>query len=249
MSDTQKRQTGMILMINHARMLFCPRFFHNPRRYGRRPRNGLIRLTVCLILASLGSSCNEEKSVQPASTPAKPISSAPPPMSAAHESAGGSEKSLGSLRLSVPAGWVEQAPSSSMRKAQFTLPRANGDGEDGELVVFYFGPGQGGSVEANIDRWVGQFGQPDGSSSKDKAKTSKSEVAGMPVTLVEVTGTYQAPIMPGAPERHNSPGYRLLAAVVETSDGPWFFKLVGPEKTIAKWSDSFDHFIKSIRKV
>jgi hypothetical protein len=170
-------------------------------------------------------------------------------MSAAHESAGGSEKSLGSLRLSVPAGWVEQAPSSSMRKAQFTLPRANGDGEDGELVVFYFGPGQGGSVEANIDRWVGQFGQPDGSSSKDKVKTSKSEVAGMPVTFVEVTGTYQAPIMPGAPERHNSPGYRLLAAVVETSDGPWFFKLVGPKKTIAKWSDSFDHFIKSIRKV
>ena len=128
------------------------------------------------------------------------------------------------------------------------LPRAEGDGADGELVVFYFGPGQGGSVEANIDRWVGQFGQPDGSSSKDKAKTTKSEASGMTVTFVDLVGTYQAPIMPGAPEHHNSPGYRLQAAVVETPGGPWFFKLVGPEKTIDKWAESFNLFIKSIKR-
>ena len=135
-----------------------------------------------------------------------------------------------------------------MRQAQFLIPRTEGDGADGELVVFYFGPGQGGSVDANIDRWVGQFGQPDGSSSKDKAKTTRSEASGMAVTLVDLTGTYQAPIMPGAPEHHNGPGYRLLAAVVETPQGPWFFKLVGPEKTIAKWSDTFVQFIKGIKK-
>jgi len=136
-----------------------------------------------------------------------------------------------------------------MRKAQFLLPRTSGDDADGELVAFYFGPGQGGSVEANIDRWVGQFGQPDGSSSKEKAKITKSETAGMAVTFVDLTGTYQAPIMPGAPEHHNSPGYRLLAAVVETPEGPWFFKLVGPQKTIGKWSESFNMFIGSIRRV
>jgi hypothetical protein len=136
-----------------------------------------------------------------------------------------------------------------MRQAQFLLPRVEGDGADGELVVFYFGPGQGGSVDANIDRWVGQFGQPDGSASKDKAKTSRNQIAGMQVTFVDLNGTYQAPIMPGAPERHNSPGYRLLAAVVETPDGPWFFKLVGPEKTIGKWAESFDQFIRSVKKV
>lgn len=136
-----------------------------------------------------------------------------------------------------------------MRQAQFLLARAEGDVADGELVVFYFGPGQGGSVEANIDRWVGQFGQPDGSSSKDSAKTTKSETSGMAVTFVDLAGTYQAPIMPGAPERHNSPGYRLLAAVVETPEGPWFFKLVGPAKTIGKWSETFNQFIKSIRRV
>jgi len=208
---------------------------------------GRVRNGVCLLLTLLAPGCTEEKPSPAASAPAATTPSVLPPM-AAHESAAGPEKSLGSLKISVPAGWVEQAPSSSMRQAQFLLPRSEGDVADGELVVFYFGPGQGGSVEANIDRWVSQFGQPDGSSSKDKAKTTKSEASGMAVTFVDLTGTYEAPIMPGAPERHNSPGYRLLAAVVETPEGPWFFKLVGPEKTIAKWSQTFSQFIQGIRK-
>ena len=208
----------------------------------------IIQMTVCLLLTLLTAGCTVEKPSPSGSAPEVRTPSTSAPMTAAHESTGGSKKSLGSLTISIPAGWVEQAPSSSMRKAQFLLPRASGDDADGELVVFYFGPGQGGSVEANIDRWVGQFGQPDGSSSKEKAKTTKSEASGMAVTFVDLAGTYQAPIMPGAPEHHNSPGYRLLAAVVETPEGPWFFKLVGPEKTIGKWSESFNLFIKSIRR-
>jgi hypothetical protein len=131
-----------------------------------------------------------------------------------------------------------------MRKAQYALPKAEGDTEDGELTVFYFGLGQGGSVEANIDRWIGQLSQPDGSSTKDKAKTSKKEVAGLPVTLVDASGTYSAGMMSPGPPR---PGYRMVAAVVESSEGPWFFKLVGPEKTIAKWAASFDQFINSFK--
>jgi hypothetical protein len=199
---------------------------------------------MCL-LALFWLACNQEKSSEPATA----TSSAPagPSRLAASHSPSGGEKTFGPMKMTVPGGWVEQAPSSSMRQAQFSLPRAEGDTVDGELVVFYFGAGQGGSVEANIDRWIGQFGQPDGSSSKNRAKTSKTEISGMTVSLVDVTGIYQAPIMPGAPERHNSAGYRMLAAVVETSQGPWFFKLVGPERTIAKWSDSFDQLIKSIK--
>jgi hypothetical protein len=132
-----------------------------------------------------------------------------------------------------------------MRKGQYALPKVAGDGEDGELAVFYFGSGQGGSVEANIERWIGQISQPDGSSSKEKAKTNKKEIGGMPVTLVDVSGTYSAGMMSNAPPRQ---GYRMLAAVAETTEGPWFFKLTGPEKTIAKWSSSFDQFIGSFKQ-
>jgi hypothetical protein len=149
--------------------------------------------------------------------------------------------------LGIPEGWIEQTPTSSMRQGQFALPRVEGDPADGELVVFYFGPGQGGSAEANIDRWIGQITQPDGSSSKEKARTSKKTVAGLSVTVVDITGTYQASsMMPGAPSGGPSKGYRMIAAVVETPKGPWFFKLVGPERTVEKWSASFDQFLNSI---
>ena len=44
-----------------------------------------------------------------------------------------------------PAEWLQETVSSPMRLAQFALPRAEGDVEDAELVVFYFG-GSGGTV-------------------------------------------------------------------------------------------------------
>ena len=49
-----------------------------------------------------------------------------------------------SLKFTVPAGWVEEERTSSMRVAQYRLPKAAGDTEDASLVLYYFGQGQGG---------------------------------------------------------------------------------------------------------
>jgi len=130
-----------------------------------------------------------------------------------------------------------------MRVGQYELPAAEGDAEPASLVVFYFGPGQGGSVEANLDRWMGQLKQPDGGSSKDKAKTETLTVNGMKVTLLDVTGVYAGGDMGGAAQ--GKPNFRMRAGVIETPKGGYFIKLVGPEKTVGKWDDSFDAFIKS----
>jgi hypothetical protein len=156
------------------------------------------------------------------------------------------EKVFGPLKMHVPRGWVEEVPSSSMRKGQFVLPRGEGDSSDGELVVFYFGQGQGGSAEANIDRWISQITQSNGSSSKARAGTSRKTISGLAVTVVDLSGDYHPLMMPGASSQEPKTGYRMIAAVVETSEGPWFFKLVGPEQTVAKWSASFDQFLNSI---
>src|SRR5678815_1665505 len=66
------------------------------------------------------------------------------------------------LKFRVPAGWVEEERTSSMRVAQYRLPKAPGDTEDASLVLYYFGQGQGGSTMANIDRWITQMKQADG---------------------------------------------------------------------------------------
>ena len=77
--------------------------------------------------------------------------------------------SLAGLTFSAPAGWKSIPTSSSMRVGQFAIPRAAGDTADAELVVYYFG-GSGGTVAANIERWLGQMQQPDGKPSSAVAK-------------------------------------------------------------------------------
>jgi hypothetical protein len=146
-----------------------------------------------------------------------------------------------SLKFTVPAGWIEEERTSSMRVAQYRLPKAGTDTEDASLVLYYFGQGQGGSTAANIERWVSQVKQADGSS----AKQESLEVHGLKVTTVDVSGTYVAETAPGSGEFNNKPSYRLRGAVVETPNGSYFVKLVGPEKTVTQWNESFLSYVKS----
>jgi len=146
-----------------------------------------------------------------------------------------------SLKFTVPPGWIEEERTSSMRVAQYRLPKAASDTEDASVVLYYFGQNQGGSVAANIERWVSQMKQADG----DTSKKENLEVNGLKVTTVDVAGTYVAETAPGSGAFLNKPGYRLRAAVVETPNGSYYVKLVGPEKTVAQWNESFLSYIKS----
>jgi hypothetical protein len=150
----------------------------------------------------------------------------------------------GELRLKAPAGWVTERPSSSMRVSQYQLPAAEGDAEAASLVVYYFGAGQGGSVDANLERWIGQMQTADGRPSKDTARTETSSVNGMKVTLLDVTGTYAAD-MTGGGSAQSKPNFRMRAGVIETPKGAYFIKLVGPEKTVGRWDQAFQEFVKS----
>ncbi len=165
----------------------------------------------------------------------------PPPIIPAHTAASGK------LTFEAPSGWIAQSPQTSMRVAQYELPRAEGDSENASLVVYYFGQGQGGSVEANLERWMHQMEQPDGRPSKERARIETMTVNGLNVTLLDLTGTYRAEIMPGQGARYHKPGFRMRAAVIETPRGPYFVKLVGPEKTVHRWDEAFMAFIRSMR--
>ncbi|MBV8208105.1 MAG: hypothetical protein JO041_15075 [Acidobacteria bacterium] len=152
----------------------------------------------------------------------------------------------GELHFKAPGSWISDKPSSSMRVAQYRLPKAEGDAEDASLVVYYFGASQGGSAQANIDRWISQIQQPDGSASKDKAKTANTTVNGLKVSTVDVSGTYTAEMAPGSGTFHKDPDYRLRAAIVETPKGNYYVKLVGPAGTIARWDQAYADFLSSL---
>lgn len=152
------------------------------------------------------------------------------------------------LSFSVPNSWVEEQPKSMMRKAQVQIPAISPDTQAASLIVFYFGPNQGGSVQANLKRWEGQFDVPADQPPAEAKKVADKNVAGMNVTTLALTGTYVAPLSPRTPnQRHNKPDYRLFAAVVTTPNGNVFFKIVGPKHTMAQSSPHFEGLIDSLQ--
>ena len=195
-------------------------------------------LALTIIISAFIASCSDKASETP--TTAAPVAGMKP--AAAH----GTAPAASGLKYTAPTDWISEQPTSSMRQAQYRLPKEQGDPEDAELVVFYF-QGGGGGVQANIDRWIGQFTKGDGSPATDAAKTSKKESHNIPITIVDLSGTYMAGMGPMLAETKAKPNFRMLAAVAEAPSGPWFFKLTGPAKTVAKWENSFRSFLDTIQ--
>jgi hypothetical protein len=151
----------------------------------------------------------------------------------------------GGMSLEAPAGWKRVEPKSGIVETEFSIPGEAEAEVAGRMTVM----GAGGTVQANIDRWYGQFTQPDGSATKDKATSKKINVAGCAVTMVDISGTYKD--MPGGPfaggRAIERPEYRMLAAIIEVPDqGNYFLKFYGPAKTVAKHADGFRAMIEGM---
>ena len=190
-------------------------------------------LAAVVLLTAILTGCSDGNPAETESAPGPAVSSGP-----ARSSGAG-------LEFEAPSTWISETPSSSMRLAQYRLPRLEGDPEDAELAVFYFG-GQGGSVQANVDRWIGQFSNPDGSPVTNPQVTER-DVNEIPLTVVDVRGTYheaQGPMMEQTTAKEN---YRMLAAVAEAPGGPSFFKLTGPQLTVDHFEESFNSFLDTLR--
>lgn len=149
---------------------------------------------------------------------------------------------LGSgLKMTVPGDWVAKKPRIAMISHEFAVPAVPPDKEAGRVTVMT----AGGSVEANVERWIGQFAQPDGSATKEKAKIEKKEIAKRTVTLVDVSGTYHDSRGPGMPVV-DRPGYRMLAAVIPASENTYFVKFYGPAKTVEHQAAAFRRMIEGL---
>lgn len=141
-----------------------------------------------------------------------------------------------------PSDWQRVTLNNPMRKATYRVPRTGNDKEDGELAVFYFGPGQGGSIEANVERWIKQFSgiQP------DDVKRADRSAHGLRQHTVEIEkGTFSSG-MPGGPARPKE-NFGLLGGIVVAPSGPYFFKLTGPSATVRAARESFLKLLDSVK--
>ena len=169
---------------------------------------------------------------------------APPPPVQVTES--GRDISLAGVTFTLGEGWVKDTPASSMRAAQYKLPGA----DDAELVVFYFGPGQGGDAKSNIERWVGQFKPETDTTTSLPMDVANLEQNGLKVALVKTSGTYagtsMGPMMPPQPPK---PGFALFGLVVEGGpQGSLFIRATGPKAAMDAQAKALEAFARSARK-
>jgi hypothetical protein len=128
---------------------------------------------------------------------------------------------------------------SSMRLATYRVPRAAGDTADADVSISQ----AGGAVDANIDRWIGQF---EGEAAKNAKRTTR-KVAGLDVTIVEIEGTYLGGMGMG---KNDGPtkDWALLGAIVATPGMPHFFKITGPARTVRAARPELDALLSTITK-
>ena len=151
-------------------------------------------------------------------------------------------ESTAGVHWTGPAGWPNQG-ESPMRAASYLVPRAPGDTLPAECVVYFFGAGQGGSIDANMERWSGQFAEVTGAPAK--AAIGHRVIHGMKTTTIDVSGVYSGMGGPMAAGAHKLPGYRLLGAILEGPGGNIFVKFTGQAATVAAAAKAYEQLLAS----
>ncbi len=163
----------------------------------------------------------------------------PSPQSKPSPHGGGESHSAGGVTWPPPANWKEMAPKP-MRIITYEIPSLDEGVEAGECAVFFFGKGEGGSIELNIERWVAQF------EDATTPERSVKKMGDLKIHMVDLTGVYLAPAGPAMQSQGKKKDYRLLGAIVEAPDGLVFFKATGPASTIGTGKEDFDLLLGSL---
>jgi hypothetical protein len=145
---------------------------------------------------------------------------------------------VGEFTFTRPAKWEWVETTSKMRKAQLKVTDAASTAS-ADVAFYHFGTGGAGTVQANVDRWLGLFAEP---SDKINAKVEHVTVGKTKLTYVQAEGTYKSG-MPGGPTTP-MPGYALIGAILESDDGNVFVRMTGPKAWVKSLVADFKKMIE-----
>lgn len=134
----------------------------------------------------------------------------------------------------APETWT-QAPEKPMRIVTFTM------GESGKSECYVTSlSGPAGGVEANINRWQQQMGQPplDGPA---LAELPTVTILGKPSPMIEITGDFTD--MDG----QGGEAFALLGAICPLDAETLFVKMTGPASEVQANKDEFIAFCESLQ--
>jgi len=152
---------------------------------------------------------------------------------------------VGDLKFTIPSKWHIEMVESPARGGQWLVPPLHGEGEGGEVVAFYFGPGVGGAAKENIEAWIGTMFNAEGHPAAAEVKHHATN--GLKISQVVIFGTYnQVVTLPGVPPVLK-PNYGLLGAVIENPQGNIYWRFTGPEPLITANLPLFNKIIDSAK--
>lgn len=194
---------------------------------------------LCSLTVGSLSGCGEK----PSGTPSPPVPTAPAAATTSTTSATNDagtvlaeakERVFEGITVTVPAGWEERTPASEFIQAEYRL---TGPGGPARLTM----SSAGGGMDANIDRWRGQFTR----GADDPAPQEETiTIGGEPARLIELHGTFRDGFGGGAPQ----PKSTMLGAVIPTGPANFFVKLTGPRETVAEHREAFRTLVTTARK-
>ena len=136
------------------------------------------------------------------------------------------------IAFDAPTGWVKEEPTNNMRKAQYRVPDKQKQAKDAVFTLSTTRTWGPESLQENIARWSSQM-----SSAEPKVESFQGKCK---VSLVDLSGDYHSDFDP-----EPIPHARMLVAVLETEEAPWFFKVVGPLETVGGWREEFVTMLKA----
>ena len=151
---------------------------------------------------------------------------------------------VGNLSFTIPSRWQIQVVESPARGGEWRVPPLRGQGDAGEVVVFYFGPGAGGAARENIEAWIGTMFSAGGHPAD---KQWQYQAGGFTISQVVIFGTYnQVVSSPGIPPVPR-PNYGLLGTVIDNPAGNIYWRLTGPEALVTATLPLFNKMIESVK--
>jgi len=167
-----------------------------------------------------------------------PKDETPAPTSDTTGKVGPFEKEFDGITFSIPTGWREVALSPQQMgfvDARFTVPA---DKEELQLTCSSIG----GGIDANVERWIGQFVMPP----NEKPLIESVKVGNVDAKWVELHGKFN----PGMMSREGpKEDWRMIGIGIGIPMGEhdFYLKLTGPNAAVSGVRDAFRTFVQSGR--
>lgn len=166
-----------------------------------------------------------------------------PPLACAQDK--GTVVKLTKLSGTTPADWKSEKPANLLRSYQFKIAGEK-DEAPAEVAIF---PESHPNPEKTFPRWKAMFVPPDGKTVDDISKTTKWDVKGATVTVLDVTGTWKYKERPQDPKSKEMllDNYRVIWVIIDEKDEATHIRFSGPAETVGKHMKAFEGFVKGLK--